>query len=52
MAIRGNITDADLTGPLKGKSFVELISTMKNGDAYVTRELILYYLIVNDLEIQ
>jgi len=34
-AIRGNITDADLTGPLKGKSFVELISTMKNGDAYV-----------------
>ena len=35
MAIRGNITDADLTGPLKGKSFVELISTMKNGDAYV-----------------
>ena len=27
MAIRGNITDADLVGPLKGKTFAELIST-------------------------
>jgi len=35
MAIRGNITDADLMGPLKGKTFAELLSTMKNGDAYV-----------------
>jgi hypothetical protein len=35
MAIRGNITDADLVGPLKGKTFPELISTMKNGDVYV-----------------
>jgi hypothetical protein len=35
MAIRGNITDADLAGPLKGKTFAELISTMKNGDTYV-----------------
>ena len=35
MAIRGNITDADLVGPLKGKTFAELISTMKNGDTYV-----------------
>ena len=35
MAIRGNITDADLVGPLKGKTFAELISTLKNGDTYV-----------------
>ena len=35
MAIRGNITDADLAGPLKGKTFAELISTLKNGDTYV-----------------
>jgi hypothetical protein len=35
MAIRGNITDADLVGPLKGKTFAELISTMKSGDTYV-----------------
>lgn len=35
MAIRGNITDADLVGPLKGKTFAELISAMKNGDTYV-----------------
>lgn len=36
MAIRGNITDADLVGPLKGKTLAELMSTMKNGDAYVS----------------
>lgn len=35
MAIRGNITDADLTGPMKGKALAELISAMKNGDTYV-----------------
>ena len=35
MAIRGNITDADLAGPLKGKTIAELIATMKNGDTYV-----------------
>ena len=35
-AIRGNITDADLVGPLKGKTLAELMSTMKNGDAYVS----------------
>jgi hypothetical protein len=35
MVVRGNITGADLTGPMKGKTFAELISTMKNGDTYV-----------------
>ena len=35
-AIRGNITNADLVGPLKGKTLAELMSTMKNGDAYVS----------------
>jgi hypothetical protein len=35
IAIRGNITSADLTGTLKGKTIAELISTMKNGDTYV-----------------
>lgn len=35
IAIRGNITVTDLDGPLKGKTFGELITTMKNGDTYV-----------------
>jgi hypothetical protein len=35
MAIRGNITDSSLTGPLKGKTLADLISAIKSGDAYV-----------------
>ena len=35
MAIRGNITDSSLVGPLKGKTLADLISAIKSGDAYV-----------------
>ncbi len=35
MVIRGNITDLDLTGPMKGKTLTDLISPMKSGDTYV-----------------
>ena len=35
LAIRGNITDSSLVGPLKGKTLADLISAMKSGDAYV-----------------
>jgi hypothetical protein len=35
LAIRGNITDSKLTGPLKGKTIADLISAMKSGDTYV-----------------
>ena len=34
MAIRGNITDADLTGPMKGKTMSDLISAINSGDTY------------------
>jgi hypothetical protein len=34
LAIRGNITDSKLTGPLKGKTIADLISAMKSGDTY------------------
>ena len=34
MAIRGNITDTDLTGPMQGKTLSDLISAIKNGDTY------------------
>lgn len=35
MVIRGNITETDLIGPVKGKAFADLISTIKSGDTYV-----------------
>jgi hypothetical protein len=35
LAIRGNITDSKLTGPLKGKTIADLLSAMKSGDTYV-----------------
>ncbi len=35
MVIRGNITEPESSGPMKGKSFAELISTMKSGDTCV-----------------
>jgi hypothetical protein len=35
MAIRGNITYSDLTGPLKGKTLDTLLSAFKAGDTYV-----------------
>src|SRR6266540_814444 len=35
MAIRGNITDSSLSGPMKGKTLADLISAIKNGDTYV-----------------
>jgi len=35
LAIRGNITDTSLTGPMKGKTLGDLISAMNNGDTYV-----------------
>lgn len=34
LAIRGNITDADLTGPMQGKTLSDLISAINNGDTY------------------
>ena len=35
MAIRGNITDSSLTGPMQGKTLVDLINAINNGDTYV-----------------
>jgi hypothetical protein len=35
MAIRGNITDSSLTGPMAGKTLADLISAINNGDTYV-----------------
>jgi hypothetical protein len=35
MAIRGNITDSSLTGPMQGKMLADLISAINNGDTYV-----------------
>ena len=35
MAIRGNITDSSLSGPVKGKTLADLVSSIKNGDSYV-----------------
>ena len=35
MAIRGNITDSSLTGPMQGKTLADLISAINNGDTYV-----------------
>lgn len=35
MAIRGNITDSSLVGPMQGKSLADLISAINNGDTYV-----------------
>jgi hypothetical protein len=35
MAIRGNITDSSLGGTFKGKTLADLVSAVKNGDAYV-----------------
>lgn len=35
MAIRGNITDSSLGGPLKGKTLADLVSAVKNGDTYI-----------------
>lgn len=34
MAIRGNITDSSLSGPMKGKTVADLISAMSSGDTY------------------
>ena len=34
MAIRGNISDSSLVGPMKGKTVADLISAMNNGDTY------------------
>ena len=34
MAIRGNISDSSLVGPMKGKTVADLISAMSNGDTY------------------
>lgn len=34
MAIRGNITDSDLTGPMQGKTLSDLISAINSGDTY------------------
>jgi hypothetical protein len=35
MAIRGNITDSSLTGPMQGKTLADLITAINNGDTYV-----------------
>jgi hypothetical protein len=35
MAIRGNITDSSLTGPMQGKTLADLVTAINNGDAYV-----------------
>ena len=35
MAIRGNITDSSLVGPMQGKTLADLISAINNGDTYV-----------------
>lgn len=35
MAIRGNITDSSLTGPMQGKTLGDLINAINNGDTYV-----------------
>lgn len=35
MAIRGNISDTDLTGPFKGKALGDLLSAMESGNTYV-----------------
>ena len=35
LAIRGNITYPDLTGPMKGKKIDDLLSAFKVGDTYV-----------------
>jgi hypothetical protein len=35
MAIRGNITDSSLTGPMQGKTIADLVNAINNGDAYV-----------------
>jgi CHRD domain len=35
MAIRGNITDPMLAGPMQGKPLADLISAINNGDTYV-----------------
>ena len=35
MAIRGNITDSSLSGPMKGKTLADLVSAIKNGDTHV-----------------
>ncbi len=32
MVIRGNITDSDLTGPMQGKTLLDLISAINSGD--------------------
>src|SRR6476660_1977319 len=34
MAIRGNITDSDLTGPMQGKTLSDLITAINSGDTY------------------
>ena len=34
MAIRGNISDSSLVGPMKGKTVADLISAMSSGDTY------------------
>jgi hypothetical protein len=34
MAIRGNITNSDLTGPMQGKTLSDLISAINSGDTY------------------
>jgi len=35
MAIRGNITDSSLTGPMQGKTLADLVTAINNGDTYV-----------------
>lgn len=35
LAIRGNITDSSLTGPMKGKTLAYLVSAINSGDTYV-----------------
>jgi CHRD domain-containing protein len=35
MAIRGNITDSSLTGPMQGKTITDLITAINSGDTYV-----------------
>lgn len=35
LAIRGNVTDSELVGPLQGKTLKDLINEMNSGNAYV-----------------
>jgi len=35
MVLRGNITDASLTGQMKGQTLADLKTAMTNGDTYV-----------------